>query len=239
MSVAIPGLGEELRDLGQALGILDNSGDFDPGWLGDPLGNLESLLSRTEQREAFLRFLDDVLPPATIAGAPAGEKWHPLLGTQANGNLYLTVSDQSDGVTVGIAGEFGSSAVPTVQARLRAQIALIKAGASLGLAANATTGPLVIDLRLDLNWTRGAGGHPIGLKAIVIRAEIVPDPVQPSFQLHVVLEQLQLTDAPAIDKVLDAADLGRDAPDLLAGLLKAVLAEVGAVCESALASEPK
>jgi hypothetical protein len=230
VSFPIAGLSEELRDLGQALGLLDGSGGFDPGWLNDPLSELESILSNADQREAFLRFLDVVVPPAAISGLPAGEKWHPLLGNQPNGNLYLTVQDLSDGITVGMAGDFGSGPGPSIQARLRAQIALVKAGSTLALAGGSTTGPLVLDLRLDLNWHRGngPGDHPIGLGAIVARATIVPDPAHPTFQLQIILEQLQLTDAPAIDKALDAADLGRDAPDLLAGLLKVVLAEAGA-----------
>jgi hypothetical protein len=91
VSFPIAGLSEELRDLGQALGLLDGSGGFDPGWLNDPLSELESILSNADQREAFLRFLDVVVPPAAISGLPAGEKWHPLLGNQPNGNLYLTV----------------------------------------------------------------------------------------------------------------------------------------------------
>jgi hypothetical protein len=230
VSFPIAGLSEELRDLGQALGLLDGSGGFDPGWLNDPLSELESILSNADQREAFLRFLDVVVPPAAISGLPAGEKWHPLLGNQPNGNLYLTVQDLSDGITVGMAGDFGSGPGPSIQARLRAQIALVKAGSTLALAGGSTTGPLVLDLRLDLNWHRGnaPGDHPIGLGAIVVRATIVPDPAHLTFQLQIILEQLQLTDAPAIDKALDAADLGRDAPDLLAGLLKVVLAEAGA-----------
>ena len=151
MSFPIAGVSDELRDLGQALGILDTGGDFDPGWLNDPLSELESILSNAGQREAFLRFLDVVVPPAAISGLPAGEKWHPLLGNQPNGNLYLTVQDLSDGVTVGMAGDFGSGPAPSIQGRLRAQIALVKAGPSLALAGGSTTGPLVFDLRLDLD----------------------------------------------------------------------------------------
>jgi hypothetical protein len=113
---------------------------------------------------------------------------------------------------------------------MRAQIALIQAGSTLSLAGGTTTGPLIVELRLDLNWRRGTGvgEHPIGLGAIAIRATITPDPVHPAFQLQVVLEQLQLTADPVIDKVLDTADLGRDAPSLLTGLLKVVLADAGA-----------
>jgi hypothetical protein len=230
VSIAINGLGGELRDLGQAVGILDGSGGFDPDWLGNPLDAIESVLKQPDQRAAFLRFLDDVAPPASISGLPAGEKWHPLLGNQPNGNLYLTVRDLAGSVVLGLAGDFGSSAEPSIQARLRAQMALIQAGPTVGLAGGTTTGPLIGELRLDLNWRRGtgAGEHPIGVRAIVIRATITPDPVHPAFHLQVVLEQLQLTADPAVDKVLDTADLGRDAPSLLAGLLKVVLAQAGA-----------
>ena len=230
MSIALAGLSGELRDLGQALGLLDISGGFDAGWLDDPLGSIEGVLSQPDQREAFLRFLDAIVPPASISGLPAGEKWHPLLGSQPNGNLYLTVNDVSDGVILGMAGDFGSDAAPSIQASLRAHMPLIKAGAALSLANGGSAGPLIFSLRLDLKWQRGSGPgqHPIGLGAIVAGVTIVPDPTNPSFQLQVVLEKLQLTDAAAADKTLDAADLGRDAPELLAGLLKVVLADAGA-----------
>lgn len=230
MGIPIGGLSNELRDLGQSIGILDASGDFDPDWLGNPLAAIESVLQQPDQRAAFLRFLDDIAPPASISGLPSGEKWHPLLGNPPNGNLYLTVRDLSGPVQFGLAGDFGSGGGPSVQARLRVQIAIVQAGATFGLAGGTTTGPLIIELRLDLNWQRGsgAGQHPIGLGAIVIHATITPDPVHPAFQLQVILEHLQLTADPPIDKVLDTEDLGRDAPSLIAGLLKAVLAEAGA-----------
>jgi len=86
VGIAIGGLSNELRDLGEAIGILDPSGDFDPDWLGNPLTAIESVLQEPDQRAAFLRFLDDIAPPASISGLPAGEKWHPLLGNPPNGN---------------------------------------------------------------------------------------------------------------------------------------------------------
>ena len=51
------------------------------------------------------------------------------VGNPPNGNLYLTVRDLSGPVQFGLAGDFGSGVGPSVQARLRAQIAIVQAGA--------------------------------------------------------------------------------------------------------------
>src|SRR5262249_36864773 len=49
-----------------------------------------------------------------------------------------------------------------------------------------------------------------------------------SVSMQLVLEQLSLNGEPPADTVMDVAQLGAEAPILLAGLLKVVFAEVGA-----------
>src|SRR5262245_8902569 len=104
---AIEGLSGELTDLGEALGVLDGGGNFDASWLSNPLPHLETILSDAEQRTALLRLVDTLFPPAAIAGLAPGEKWHPLLGAQPRGNVYLTVREDGDGVVVGAAADLG------------------------------------------------------------------------------------------------------------------------------------
>src|SRR5579862_1349567 len=105
-------LAAEITDLGEAIGLLDGTGAFDTHWFEDPLGNLKSILKNQSQRQGLMNFLDALLPPAQLTGLPAGEKWHPLLGSDPSlrGNLYVTVEDTGSAVLFGIAGDFSTSA---------------------------------------------------------------------------------------------------------------------------------
>ena len=220
---------EELSELGKAIGLLDAAGNLDATWFSQPLTRLEGVVRTQTQRQALLDFLDLALPPQPEPGRPANEKWHPLLGAQPNGNLYLTVRDTGSGVTIGIGGDFHSGAGAAVQGRLRVQGDVISAGASLDLVIGTPNNPIVVEARVETAWQYDpAHGRPVGLQAIVGTFEIVPDPDNPSVRLNLVLEQLSLGGEPPVDKTFDVADLGRDVPDLLAALLKVVLAETGA-----------
>jgi len=95
----------ELIDAAKALGLFNAQGDFDSTWFEHAFDRLQRILSNPTQRDALLSLLDRVAPPATISGLPAGEKWHPLLGTQTRGNAYVTVKPVSGGVVLGLAGE--------------------------------------------------------------------------------------------------------------------------------------
>lgn len=227
MTVSL-GLSGELSELGQAIGLVDSAGNFDASWFSEPIMRLAETLKAPAQRSALLRFLDAILPPENEPGRPAGEKWHPLLGQQSNGNLYLTAFDTGSGVMLGVGVDFHAGAGAAVNGRIRAQMNVIRADSSLTFVAGTNSDPIVVELRVDTNWPYDpGGGHPIGLHAIVARAHIVPDPDHPSFSLEVVLEGLSLGGEAPTDKQLNVADLGREVPDLLAGLLKVVLAEVG------------
>lgn len=223
------GASGELAELAKAIGLLDASGNLDPTWFSEPLTRLGGAVRTPSQREAVLRFLDLALPAQAEPGRAAAEKWHGLLGEQENGDLFLTARETSDGVVFGLGADFHSGPGAAVEGRLRAQADVISAGTSLDLVVGTAASPLVVELRVETAWPFDpGGGHPIGLGALVAKAEIVPDPSNPSFHLDVTLEQLSLGGEPPIDKVLDVASLGRDAPDLLAALMKVALAEAGA-----------
>jgi large repetitive protein len=222
----ILGASPELSELATALGLLDASGNLDATWFSDPLTRVEGALRTASQRQALLRFFARALPPVPQPGVPAAEKWHPLLDAQTNGNLYLTLRDTGSGIVIGLAGDFHSSVGAPVPGRIRTQIDIIRATTTVDLVAGTAAHPLVVEVRVDTAWPFDPpGGHPVGLGAIVGRAEIVPDPAAPSARLFVTLEGLSLGGEPAIDKVLDVAHLDRDVPDVLAALLKIVLAE--------------
>ena len=90
---APPGLASELSDAGKAIGLLTDSGDLDSGWFNNPAERLGNILGNASQRAALLRSLDVILPPVSLADIPATERWYPLLGDNAAGNLYLTAHD--------------------------------------------------------------------------------------------------------------------------------------------------
>jgi hypothetical protein len=226
MTFSMGGSGE-LAELAKAIGLVDAAGDLDVTWFSEPLTRLGGAVRTAPQRQALLRFFDLALPALPEPGRPANEKWHPLLGAIPNGNLYLTLRDTGIGVVIGVGGDFHSGSGAAVQGRIRAQADVINANGTVDLVVGTPIHPLVIEVRVETAWPFDPpGGHPVGLGAITGRAEIVPDPANPSARLEVTLEQLSLGGEAPVDKVLDVAELGRDVPDVLAALLKIVLVEV-------------
>ncbi|GAA3586432.1 DUF6603 domain-containing protein [Kribbella ginsengisoli] len=215
---------DELGLLAQAIGLVDGGGELDVGWFSAPLTRLQGIVRNADQRAALGRFCDLALVPIQQPGRPAAEKWHPLLGDLPSGNLYLTLNDTGSSLLLGVGGEFHSSTSP-VPGRLRIQADILSGGSTLDLVIGTAAHPITAEVRIETAFTPPA--QPIKLAAIVARCSIVPDPANPSFGLEVVLEGLSINGEPPTDKVLDVDELGREAPDLLAALLKVVLAEVG------------
>ncbi|NTW41560.1 MAG: hypothetical protein HGA44_17050, partial [Cellulomonadaceae bacterium] len=223
------GASGELAELAQAIGLLDAAGELDLGWFQEPLVKLQGTVRTPSQRAALMRFCALVLPPEPQGGRPSTEKWHPLLGDLERGNLYLTLNDTGSGMLLGIAGDFHTTDTASVPATLRLQADVLSAGASLDLVIGTAAHPIAVEARVQTGWTYDPpGGRPVGLQAITGRFTIVPDPDDPSVSLVLVLEQLSLGGEPPVDTVMDVDDLGREAPDLIAALLKIVLSEAGA-----------
>jgi len=149
-------LSPEVLDIAKAAGLVSASGEINDSWFNNPLDNLRSVLTNSTQRAALLDLLDIVLPPQAIVGVPSGEKWHPLLGMQPAGNLYLTVS-LADPLIMGLAGAYTTS--PTVSALCRMPMASLSGTAFTPISGTAT-GPLELDLAVMLNWTRPATKSP-------------------------------------------------------------------------------
>jgi hypothetical protein len=94
-------LESEVLDVGKSIGLISDDGSVDTSWFQDPLSRLESILTNSpnhSQRDALLDTLDALLPPEQLDGLAATEKWHPLLGQQTLGNVYLTVNNTNAGV---------------------------------------------------------------------------------------------------------------------------------------------
>ena len=65
-------LGAPARAFAQAIGLLDADGDLVPGWFDAPFDAIADVLSDTDQRDAVLELLDEILPETT--GAPNGSR---------------------------------------------------------------------------------------------------------------------------------------------------------------------
>ncbi|MEV0181704.1 alpha/beta hydrolase [Streptomyces sp. NPDC050625] len=224
MTISLGGSGE-LQALATAIGLLDAGGNLDPGWFSAPLTRLADAVRTPDQRAALAEFFDLALPPEPEPGRPAEEKWHPLLGRQELGNLYLTLRDTGSDLVLGIAGELHTPPGATVPARLRLQGDVIAAGADVDVVAGTSDHPIVAELRVETGWVYAPPARPVGLGAVSGRFVLVPDPDHPSATMQLVLEQLSLAGEGPADTALDVEDLGASAPDLLAALLKVVLAE--------------
>src|SRR5579864_4585852 len=176
----------EIADAGKAIGLLKPDGGLKPEWFADPLGNLESILSDSDQRAAFLDLLDQIVPPASVPGIAPNEKWHLLVGKAGAGNLYLTAS--ANGVVkFGLAADLTGGGA--TNASLRAHLPVVSfSGNTLTAIAGTNDGPLDVTLRVELNLAHSATS--IGLKAI--SAVISLKPVVPAFDMQIMLEGLDL-----------------------------------------------
>ena len=213
----------ELLDAGKAIGLLSPDGSLDPSWFQHPDTEIGGILKQPAQRAAFLDLLDKLCPSAPIAGLPVGEKWHPLLSSASNGNLYCTVQTNNGTTVFGIAGDLhGSGPQP---ASLRAKLPIVSfSGSSPGAIAGSAQGPLSVSLRVPVNWTIAANG--IGLNAI--RFEIQLAPLVPKAGAVVVLEGLNIDGTGAHDTTLDPSNLEAEATHVLLGLIHEKLRQVGA-----------
>src|SRR5580704_15639428 len=97
MSFDASSLQSELLDAGQALGLIDGSGNLDPDWFNSPVRYLESILTDDTQRAALVKALEGLLPSDAGAPATGSEHWHPLLGGGRTANVYLVVTEDGTG----------------------------------------------------------------------------------------------------------------------------------------------
>ncbi|HEY2598861.1 MAG TPA: DUF6603 domain-containing protein [Candidatus Dormibacteraeota bacterium] len=219
------GLGNEVLDLGEAIGLFDGSSNLQPNWFENPLSHVESIFTDDAQRAAFLRVLDALLVPEQLPDLPVNETWHPLLGNQSRGNAYLTVNT-SNGVTFGFAGEFHSSDGPPPLASLKAHLPLVSfSGGNVTAVAGTANEPLDVSLRLHLGFTFPA--DPIGLDSVVVTASLTPlAPTPATFTID--LEGLQLDASGPQNVTLDPNNLESEAVHLIIGFIQEQLKRLAA-----------
>ena len=216
-------LGPEISAAATAIGLLDG-GELSAAWFENPLKALESILSSPAQRSGLLDLLDRLFPAESLAGTPANEKWHPLLGAQPNGNLYLTTANGGSPLQFGIGGEIHSS-TSLLPASLRAHLPVVQADAT-GVTAIAGTaeGPFKLDLRVELKWSP-ATGQSIALAAIRASVQLTPLSSPPA-SLHIVLEGLSIDGSAPADTELNPQNLSSEAMQLVTGLVREQLRQI-------------
>jgi large repetitive protein len=213
---------QPLLDIAQAIGLVSTSQDLDPAWFENPLQHLESILTDSGQRAALFDLLDQVLPPAPVPGAATGAKWHPLLGNQPQGNVYLTVDHAGSPVVIGLGARFGTGI-----ASLLAEVPVLAlTGGAVSAVAGTAGGPVRLRLTVQFGWTRPA--HPIALAGVSVALVLAPVASPPVASVQVVLQGLDLDGSGAKDFTVDPAALGNEATTLILGLIRDKLNEVAA-----------
>jgi hypothetical protein len=213
----------ELTGVGQAIGLLDNDGNLVESWFNNPLHRLEGILTNNAQRGAVLDLLDLLLPPQAVSdasrlGVGPNEKWHPLLGSQSNGNLFLTVDGNktSSAVTLGVGVKYVSTnATPAASVALRLPIA--RAGTNVSFIAGRESDPLNLTLTVALGWT--APAQHITLDAISVSLRLARSAAGTVIaDVAVTLQGLDIGGG-AEDVTLEPDNLEPEAAQVIAGLV--------------------
>ena len=228
------GLGPELTAAAKAIGLIGTDGSLQSSWFTQPLESLKTVLSAPAQRQGLFELLDALFAPEPTPGAPADEKWHPLLGPRPSGNVYLTISDGAGPVTVGVAGSIHSTS-GALPAALSARLPLVSIdGGSVSAIAGSAAGAFHLDLRVEVNWSV-PGGQAITLKAIDVTASVSPL-ASPPASLAVTLEGFSVDDRPPRDTLLDPGALDAEGLQLVIGLIKQELHQIAATATGEAAS---
>jgi large repetitive protein len=213
-------LQQPLLGMAEAIGLASSTDELNTGWFANPLQRIESILTDSGQRAALFNLLDQVLPPLPVAGASTGAKWHPLLGTQPEGNLFLTIDESATPIVIGLGAQFG-----TGTASLLAEVPVLGLnGGSLSAITGTASGNVRLLLNVALNL------HPpenaIALASISVALVFAPAASPPVAEVVVVLEGLDLDGSGAKDVKVDPSALGVDAATLIVGLIREKLAEL-------------
>ncbi len=228
--------------LAKALGILDDHGNANDEWFGDPVGEranehgLQHVLRDDKQRKAMLDFVDEVL------GAPDqstrdGATWVPLFReAAAHVTIFAVVKAVTGAVHVGIGVEHEmQGSAPRVSTRVHVPVFRAQRGSTpvtstgssdtlpLWLLLGREAGRIDIALDLTLRDDAPAAGEP-SLGALAVQLGIPTDGTA-NLALAIALRDLQLPGASTPRTItLDAAtpgQLGAEVLELLATLVRA------------------
>lgn len=218
-------LNPELLDAAKAIGLVKENGDFDASWFEHVFERATSLLSNPAQRRALLSMLDRLAPLRNPPGTPAGEKWHPLLGEQPQGNAYITVKSVGNDAIIGLAGEVHGGPSGGPDGALRVHVPLLRFGSGAPqLVAGQTQAPFALDLRVQLDLNRPGEAITLAAARVSLRWACATAAAP---AIVIVLEGLGLDDGGTRDLTLDPAELGSAAVEVISALVKQLLPTSG------------
>ena len=118
MSFGIEDLGE-IGSLAEALGLVDDAGEFQEDWLTRPGDYLSRVLADETQREALIAFIDDVLGGSNRKTDAAGRIWLPIVEETGPDVCFFAVLDDTptDHVRIGV-GVTVKTTAPDSETRL-------------------------------------------------------------------------------------------------------------------------
>lgn len=230
-----------LSDLATALGLV-HQGQFREDWLSDPSGHLARMLAEAEQREALVRFIDEVLGGEDRSTGPDGAVWLPIAEVADRSvRFYAVIDDRPvNEVHIGLAVKAVTSAP---QASVAAKIPLFRAAKTghavpnpLLLGEGAARATLAVDITVDSAAAVPGQAH-LGGVALTLSVPTGAGGDAPQFGLT--LRQLQMPGATDLRdltlSVSDLASLQGAALDLVLGLVRAQSAALGSGPLAALA----
>ncbi len=234
MSPGVRDLGQDLVDLGIALGILVQGAggpELNAAWFQDPAARLTAVLRDPAQRQAALDLARRALGEATpddldLRELPDGESWLPLVSSgTVPGGIYTVVGEDGGDVWLGLGARVAAHDTPG-GVRLNSSATLL-----LPLVRFPASGPAllllgspggVVRIGAAVDAPDGlAGGGAADLRGAAVDAEVPTDGTAAP-TLSVALKGLRLPGEPERDLVIsDPSQLDSEAAHVAAGLLAA------------------
>ncbi len=236
-------------DLATALGLLGPDGSPNANWFGDPVGGgpegaaahgLKHVMADEGQREALIRFVDEILGPPDQR-TESGQKWVPLFDEDdPDVTVYAVVDDSpatGDAVHLGIGFTHTTSGGPP-QVTSSVHVPLFRfAERETSLTGGGSTPPWLLlgrqggDIEVGVDATFSTAPPPAGEAALGGLGATLRVPTHltsgagPDVAFTVTLRDLQLPGATAPRTfTLDVGspeDILEDVLDLVAGLVRA------------------
>ncbi|MEX2282228.1 MAG: DUF6603 domain-containing protein [Gemmatimonadota bacterium] len=240
--------------LAKALGILDETGNANSNWFGDPVGSdanprgLRNILGNDSQREALVEFVDEVLGPPERAEREDAV-WVPLFQESSPQVTIFAVIEPVDGlVRLGVGVQHATTgAVPTVATRIHVPLFQLARGSAPAPAdAGDIPGWLLIGrpggrIGITVDATLREGAPPAGEASLGGLAATlhIPTAAEDALAIFVELRDLQLPGATSPRTfTLDAQSLDQLGPDVFELLVGLVRAQANAIDASNPALRP-
>ena len=241
MTTGVRDLGEDLVDLGLALGILvpgDGGPELNAAWFEDPAARLTAVLRSPAQRQAALDLARRALGEANaedldLRDVPAGESWLALAtSSTVPGGIYAVVGEDGDDVWVGLGARMAArDALDGTELNYSTTLLLplvrFPASAPADLLLGSLDGVVRVGVAVDAPGGLAGPGAAADLHGLSVDAHL-PTSDRAAATLSVALTGLRLPGQAERDLVIsDPSQLDREAVQIAVGLLAARADEAG------------